>query len=205
MDATLAQELLLLAYVDASGRARVGSIELDCGLAGAALSELSLAGRIDSVDGRVRVLDPAPTGDAECDTVLARIAGEGSSRKPDWWVGKLRHGQRNRLLVRLVDQGVLRMEQQDVLWLFSVRRYFAVDPGIRSSTRAQLERVVVHGGVPDARTASLVALLDAAGLARRTFPELDRNQRKIRMSQLGEGQWVAAAVRKAIRSIQSSA
>jgi len=205
MDATLAQELLLIAYDDVSGRRRTGSIELDCGIAGAALSELSLAGRIEMVDGRVRVIDPAPTGDAESDAALAWIAGEASVRKPDWWVGKLRHGQGNRLLARLTDRGVLRMELQDVLWLFSVRRYFAVDPGIRSATRSRLERVVVHGGEPDARTAALVALLNACGMTRRTFPELDRKQLKIRMGQLVEGQWVGAAVRKAIRSIQSSA
>jgi hypothetical protein len=66
----------------------------------------------------------------------------------------------------------------------------------------------VHGGVPDARTAALAALLNASGLGRRTFPELDRRQLKIRMSsmsELNEGQWVSAAVRKAIQSSQSSA
>ena len=63
---------------------------------------------------------------------------------------------------------------------------------------------MVHGGVPDARTAGLAALLNAAGLARRTFPELDRRQLKIRMGELGEGQWVGSAVRKAIQSLQSS-
>jgi hypothetical protein len=64
---------------------------------------------------------------------------------------------------------------------------------------------VVHGGVPDARTAGLAALLNASGLGRRTFPELDRRQLKIRMSELSEGQWVSVAVRKAIQSLQSSA
>jgi hypothetical protein len=180
VNTTLAQELLLIAYDDA-GRARGGSIELDCGIAGAALSELSLAGRIDLVDGRVRVIDNAPTGDPDSDAALARIAAEGSGRKPDWWIGKLRHGQRNRLLNRLVDRGVLRMELQNVLWLFSVRRYFAMDPRIRSVTRSRLEYAVLRGGDPDARTAALVALLNACGLTRRAFPELDRKQLKIRM------------------------
>jgi hypothetical protein len=33
MTATLAEELLLVACIDATGRAKVGSIELGCGLA----------------------------------------------------------------------------------------------------------------------------------------------------------------------------
>ena len=203
MDARLAQELLLIA-IDDAGRTRGGSTELDCGIAGAALSELSLAGRIGVVDGRVRVTDSAPTGDPESDAALARIAGETKARKPDWWVDKLRHGQRNRLLARLVEGGVLRMERQDVLWLFSLRRYFAIDPRVTSVTRLRLEHVVVRGGHPDARTAALVTLLHACGLTRRAFPELDGKQLKTRMGELGDGQWVGAAVRKAIDSLQSS-
>jgi hypothetical protein len=202
----MAQELLLIAYDDATGRAKPGgSVELDCGVAGAVLQELSLAGRIGLVDGRVTVLDPTPVGDPETDAALARIAGEEKGRKPDWWVSRLRFGLRNRELARLVDSGLLRLERRAVLRLFSSRRYFAVQAGIRSATRSQLERVVVHGGVPDARTAGLAALLNASGLARRTFPELGRKQLKIRMNELSEGQWVSAAVRKAIQSLQSSA
>jgi hypothetical protein len=203
--ATIPEELLLLAYDEVTGRSKPGgSIELDCGIAGAVLHELRLAGRIDVVGGLVTVLDPTPVAEPECDAVLGRVAAAEKGRKPDWWVSRLRFGMRNRLLARLVDGGVLRMERRDVLWLFSARRYFAVDTGIRSAARARLERVVVHGGEPDARTAALASLLSATGLARRTFPEQDRKQLKTRMGRLGEGDWVSAAVRKAIRSIQSS-
>jgi hypothetical protein len=208
MAATLAEELLFIAYDD-TGRAKPGgSIELDCGMAGAVLQELSLAGRIGLVDGKVTILDATPVGDLESDAALGRIAGAEKGRKPDWWVSRLRFGMRNRMLARLVDSGALRMERRDVLWLFSSRRYFAVQAGVRTGIRARLEHVVVHGGVPDARTAALAALLNASGLARRTFPEVDRRALKTRMGELGEpseGQWVSAAVRKAIQSSQSSA
>jgi hypothetical protein len=205
VSAPLPEELLLLGYDDVTGQAKMGSIELDCGLAGAVLVELRLAGRIDVIDGRVAVLDPTPVGDAESDAVLARIAGEQKRRKPDWWVAKLRHGMRNRLLARLIDRGVLRMQLQELLWGFSVRRYFAIDSGITSTARSRLERVVVHNLDPDARTAALATLLNVCGVARRVFPDLGRKQLKVRMAQLAEGQWPSVAVRDAIRSIQSSA
>jgi Golgi phosphoprotein 3 GPP34 len=203
MDGTLAEELLLIAYNDTTGRSESGSTELDCGLAGALLVELTLARRIDIVDGKVVVMDPAPTGDALVDGALTRIAGEQRARKPDWWVGKLKTGVRDELLARLTKRGVLQMQRRKVWKLFPVRRYPTLDAGIESAARSRLQSVVGHGTQPDARTAALASLLDACGLARRTFPDLDRKQLKLRMKELGEGQWTSDAVRKAIQSIQA--
>ena len=186
MNPTIPEQLLLIAY-DENGRAKTGgSIELDCGLAGAVLLELSLAGRIHLVDGKVEAPDRTPVGDPEIDAALERIAAEGKRRKPDWWVSRLRSGMRNRLLARLVDGGQLQLELHDLLWLFSVRRYVPSATGVRSTTRARLDRVVVHNGEPDARTAGLAALVNASGLARRTFPDYDRKQLKVRMRELSE-------------------
>lgn len=203
MDVSLAEELLLLGYNDETGRAEVGSPQLDCGLAGAVLVELALAGRVEVIDGKLTVLAPAPVGDVEADAALGRITGEGKERKPEWWVGKLRSGIRDRLLDRLTDRGVQQQRRQKVLGLFPVRRYPTVDSAPEAATRARLELVVAQGRRADARTAALASLLDACGLARRTFPDLDRGQLKARMHQLNEGQWTSAAVRKAIQWIQA--
>ncbi|WP_460351633.1 hypothetical protein [Actinoallomurus acanthiterrae] len=43
MPETMAEELLLLAY-DLRGKCRIGPVELDCGVGGAMLSDLRLAG-----------------------------------------------------------------------------------------------------------------------------------------------------------------
>jgi hypothetical protein len=203
MDATLAEELLLIAYNDKTGRSEGGSTELDCGLAGALLVQLALAGSIDVVDGKVVVMDRTPTGDALVDSALTRIAGERRARKPDWWVGKLKTGVRDELLARLTKRGVLQMQRRKVLKLFPVRRYPTLDPGVESAAQSRLQSVVVHGAQADARTAALASLLDACRLARRTFPDVDRKQLKLRMTELGEGQWTSDAVRKAIQSIQA--
>jgi hypothetical protein len=204
MDVSLAEELLLIAYDHKTGRASTGSAELDCGLAGAVLLELTLAGRIDVIDSKVRVLDTAPTGEPLTDGALVRIARERKARKPEWWVGKLRSGLRVGLVARLTERGVLRLERHRVMGLFPVRRYPSVDPALENAARARLELAVVKGVEPDARTAALASLLDACGLAKRTFPELDRRQLKARMKEINEGQWAGAAVRKAIQSIHAA-
>ena len=204
MDVTLAEELLLIAYNDETGKASTGAAELDCGLAGAVLLELALAGRIDVVDGKVTVLDPAATGEPVTDSALARISHERKARKPEWWVGKLHSKLRPRVLARLTERGVLRLERHRVMGLFPVQRYPSVDPAVESAARARLDLAVVKGVEPDARTAALASLLHACGLAKRTFPDLDRRQLKARMKEINEGQWAGAAVRKAIQSIQAA-
>jgi hypothetical protein len=88
MDASLPEELLLIAYNATTGW-QGGATELGCGLAGAVLVELTLAGRIDVVDGRMQAVDATPTGDPVLDDAPARIATSKKIRKPDWWVGTL--------------------------------------------------------------------------------------------------------------------
>ena len=56
----LAEELLLLAYDDQTGKATGSRIGLDLGMAAAVLVDLALAGRVAYVDGYLKVIDPTP-------------------------------------------------------------------------------------------------------------------------------------------------
>ena len=58
----IAEELLLLAYDNESGKATGSRIGLDLGMAAAVLVELALAGRIAYADGMIVVIDHPPTG-----------------------------------------------------------------------------------------------------------------------------------------------
>jgi hypothetical protein len=205
MDVSLADELLLFGYDDLTGRAEVASADLECGLAGAWMMELALARRIDVLDGKVSVLDDAPLGDAEADTALGRIAGEDKPHPPEWWIDRLRPGLRERMLDRLTDRGMLRLERGRTMLVVPVRRYVSADSAAESAARARLEDVVVRGAEPDARTAALASLLDACGLARRSLPDdIDPGELEARMKQLRDGQWTSDAVRAAIQSIQAA-
>ena len=69
----LAEELLLLAYDDETGKATGSRIGLDLGMAAAVLVELALAGRIAYADGDLIVVsDPTPIGEPIADAVLAK-------------------------------------------------------------------------------------------------------------------------------------
>ncbi|MEU9891413.1 GPP34 family phosphoprotein [Sphaerisporangium sp. NPDC051011] len=199
MDVTIAEELLLLAYRDDTGKPLIGSTELDAGLAGALLADLFVARRLGLEGGKVVVLDPAPTGDEELDAVLAHVAAD-HERKPAAWVSKIKSmALRKRLLSRLAGRGVLSERSTKVLGLFPSRSYPEQDPAVERAVRARLAGVLA-GAEPDERSAVLIGVLNACKLDRKLFPEADRR----RVKEVVEGDWAGPAVAKTIAAVNAA-
>lgn len=154
----LAEELLLLAYDDTTGKATMPRISLDLGMAAAVLVELALAGRIAYADGSLTVLDPTPTGEPFSDDVLSRIAAD-TPHTPASWVQRLRHGLRDRILADLCRQGVVRDVDETELGFIHVHRYPVVDSSIEAETRQRLAEALTGAAAPDERTAALATLV----------------------------------------------
>lgn len=153
----LAEELLLLAYDDETGKATMPRISLDLGMAAAVLVELALAGRIAYSDGALTVVDPTPTGEPVTDDVLARIAAD-TPHSASSWVQRLRHGLRDKILGDLCDQGVVRDVDETELGFIHVHRYPVVDRSVEADTRSRLAEALT-GAAPDERTAALATLV----------------------------------------------
>ena len=89
-EVSLIEELLLLTLEDSGGEFdEVPEVYLTCGIAGGALMELSLKGRIDSDLTELWAVDQTPTGDAILDQVLAEIAAEPTRLDPRAWIVRL--------------------------------------------------------------------------------------------------------------------
>jgi hypothetical protein len=155
--ATLADELVLLAYRGDTGRSTVSQIALDLGLAAAILLELVLRGRI-TVDGGVLVADPADTGEPVLDEMLSRIRAD-VPRSAASWVQRLRHNLRELVLSGLVQRGVVRDQPEAALDHIPLHRYPTVDSTLQQRARARLLDVIVRRAVPDERTAALATLV----------------------------------------------
>ncbi|GII63445.1 hypothetical protein Skr01_35300 [Sphaerisporangium krabiense] len=200
MDVTIAEELLLLAYREDTGKPLVPTTALDAGLAGALLADLFVAGRIGLEAKRLVVLDPTPLGDEELDAALARIAGDARERKPDAWVTRLRSADlRDRVLRRLAGRGVLSERTTKVLGLFTTRSYPEADPSVELASRGRLGEVLA-GAEPDERSAVLIGLLHACRLLPKIFPDADR----ARVKEIIEGDWAGPAVAKAIAAVNAA-
>ncbi|BCJ58622.1 GOLPH3/VPS74 family protein [Micromonospora endophytica] len=153
----LAEELLLLAYDDETGKSTMPRISLDLGMAAAVLIELALAERIAYADGTLTAVDPTPTGEPITDDVLARIAAD-TPHSPSSWVQRLRHGLRDRILGDLCDHGVVRDVDETELGFIHVHRYPVLDGSVEADTRQRLAAALT-GAAPDERTAALATLV----------------------------------------------
>ncbi|WP_327032917.1 GOLPH3/VPS74 family protein [Micromonospora ureilytica] len=154
----LAEELLLLAYDDTTGKATMPRISLDLGMAAAVLVELALAGRIAYADGSLAVIDPTPTGEPFTDDVLSRIAAD-TPHTPASWVQRLRHGLRDRILADLCRQGVVQDVDETELGFIHVHRYPVMDSSVEAETRQRLAEALTGAAAPDERTAALATLV----------------------------------------------
>ncbi|WP_169983997.1 GPP34 family phosphoprotein [Microbispora sp. H10836] len=200
MTLTIAEEVLLLAYREDTGKPMIGSLELDCALAGALLAELAIRGRVGFDGKKLRVEDGAPLGDEELDATLSRIIGEARRRDASWWVGKLRMGRlRKRLLTRLAARGVLSEQEGKILGIFPTTRYPELDPRHEQGVRERVQNVLT-GAEPDERTAVLFAVMHAAKLDRKAFPDAPKD----RIKEIAQGQWTGEAVRKTIASVHAA-
>lgn len=203
----LAEELLLLALDDESGKVVV--TELDKGLAGAVLVELTLAERIrvaekgESVRAGRLVLRPGPEpGDPILAGALALLAHR-EGRKPQYVLDALAKDLRRRLADRLVQAGVLRREKRKMLGLFPAERLPAQDSTHEATVRERI-RDALCGAEPDERTAALISLLSALNAVTKVVDVPDRRAANRRAKEIAKGQWAAAAVRKAIEAVNAA-
>src|SRR5215471_11871474 len=210
----LAEDLLLLVTDDASGRLSAPAEQVDAGLGGANLVELTLRNKVDLTGaqdpgkrGRIIVRDPSPAGDAVLDAALEiLIARQG--KRPSTLIKPLSKNLRRTLYQRLADRGVVRAERGRVLDVFPVRRWPAEDASEEAEVRRLMTQALVQQEAPDTRTAALIALAHAVGcvdkIVDRRQHGLSKRQLRARAAQIAEGNWASAAVRKAIEEMMAA-
>ncbi|GAB1819681.1 GOLPH3/VPS74 family protein [Herbidospora sp. RD11066] len=200
MTSIIAEDVLLLGYDEKTGQPTISSIGLNAGLAGAILAELAINGRLSLADKKVVVTDATPVGDPELDAALERIAAEAKVREPEWWIGKLNGDQlRQRLLVRLVENGVLSEEKSKILGLFKTVKYPELDGSVERAVRQKVESVLT-GAEPDPRTAVVIGIMHATKALKKQFPGTD----DARVKEITEGDWAGEGVKQAIAAVEAA-
>ena len=210
----LAEDLLLLVTDDASGRLAAAGSQVDAGLGGANLVELTLLGKVDITgeqdqgkSGRIIVRDPVPPEDDVLDAALETLAARQGS-KPSAVIGPLGKNLRPVLYERLAAAGVLRAERGRALGLFPTRTWPTQDPGHEAEVRQLVTRALVQPGEPDERTAALIALLHALRCEHKVVDpkayQLSRRQLRARAAEVAQGSWASEAVRKAIDEMMAA-
>ena len=203
---TFAEEFLLLAHDEDSGDfAEIGFQVMSSVLAGAALMDLALQGRIDSDQHHLILVDPKPVDEPILDFCLARIA---ETREPksiqDWITALAIHGARLRSLTidRLLARGILERANKRFLWVFHTRVYPLIDERETVEVKRRIADILFTDDIPDPRDTFLLALAERSGLLTEVFSQAVAEDRRERIQQLLHLDLLGQAVNKAIRHIQ---
>ncbi|WP_406146725.1 GPP34 family phosphoprotein [Streptomyces sp. NBC_01012] len=198
---TLPEELLLLALDPVRGKPYCRGRFLAYGIAGAALAELELQGRIAEERGRVVVVKPLAPPDPLLAEFLRGLPPAGKSRFGSGvparrWVRRSARRAEGLYLDALVKRGVLRRERHRFLGLFPYHRHPA---GAASTAEQVWQRFDASraAGHPDRRGRLLAALAAAVELPS-VVRQGDRRTRKAARA-LAREEWPALAVQRNVR------
>ena len=210
----MAEDLLLLVTDDASGRLSAPAAQVDAGLGGANLVELTLRNKVDlsgegdqGKPGRIIVRDPSPAGDAVLDAALEIIIAH-QGKKPSTVIRPLSKNLRQGLYQRLADGGVVRAEQGRILGVFPTHRWPAQDASHEAEVRRLVTQVLVHQVAADTRIAALIALLRALECEDKIVDPgqhgLSKRELRARAEKIAEGNWASQVIRKAIEETMAA-
>jgi hypothetical protein len=189
---SLGEDLVLLSIRPDKGTLTTGE-RIGFGLMGSELVRLAAAGRIDIQRGRILVLSPVPTGDAELDAALESLLRARRPPRPTNWVGSPRRGILVAYLNRLAAAGAIRADRGRIFGT----RYFIADPGRVAAARSRLDAIALSTGMVDLAQAALGGLAHAIVLDRVLYPGLAGRVVRKRLAEMGKGQWTVAAVSRA--------
>lgn len=205
---TLAEDLVLLAFDDESGRSVINQTYLDSAIAGALLLELVRLGRVtpSAPTGRsghrtAVVTDPSPIGDPLLDLALSRLTAKPLTMGKA--VEALVKGSRQAALDRLVERGLVRRDKSRVLGILRLTSWPAADVAHEAELRQKLSATLHDAADPDPETAALVALLHAV----KALPKViggDKKALKARAEEIIGERWTDEAVRVAVKEVYTA-
>jgi hypothetical protein len=202
-----AAELFLLLTDDKGGPASWGT-QTGWALSAATIADLLIEGRVvldEQKDPRLHVVDPTPTGRAVPDKVLARAAQK-EGAKLSALVQDGRMNPEAEVVAELERQGVVTVVPKRLLGLVAEKRP-TVDPGPEREIRERL-RTVLIGGQPSATDATLLAILQALGVAKKVLDResegMSAKQLKQRVEEASREVPVGAALKRAIDSLNTA-
>ena len=202
-----AEETILLLLNDGDGRfARVPKWSLDYALAGGVLMDLALENRIDTDLEGLILIDDTPTGDALLDPTLADIVA-GKERTTNFWLEHTADSAdsiREQALNRLIDQGILEVQDDRFLWVFRSRRYPSIDGTAEREVKLRIMGVLFSDEIPSPRDVVIICLADACGIFKGLLSSRELDNVGERIDQVRRLDLIGQALSKGIRDIEMS-
>ncbi len=205
---SLPEELLLALLDEESGYFRqVPGWNLNCAMAGAALGELSLRGRIDTDLESLTLVDATDTGRPVLDPILREISTETETHDARYWVERL--APQSESMIPLALDGLVRRQILDLhpgdFYTFTKRPPQDETPQgdvhlAGESVRARLTRIIFSDEIPGPRDVIITGLINTCRVFHLMFQIDEEVEERIQfVSQMDLiGQAIAAAVSQSI-------
>lgn len=202
-----AAEIFLLLTNDEGGPASWGT-QSGWALSAAAIADLLIEERLvleDQKDPKVRVVDSTLTGRATLDKVLLRV-GEKDGARLSALVQDRKLNPEAEVVEALLDKGIVDVVPSRMLGLIGEKRP-TLDPQPEREIRDRL-RSILAGGRPSATDATLLAILQGLGVAKKVLAEesngMSAKDLKRRIEAASKEVAVGAAVKRAIDSLNAA-
>ena len=203
-----AEELLLLTLDDENGRfARVPDRLMRYALAGGVLMDLALENRIDTDLKNLILVDSTPLQDSLLDPTLADIAQADDTRDARFWVERtaLRADTiREVALNRLVEQGILKREEDRFMWVFQARRYPIIDNTAEREVKLRIMEVLFSDQIPGPRDVVIIGLAHACDIFKEILSTRELARVSDRIDQVRKLDLIGQAMSQAITDIELS-
>jgi hypothetical protein len=203
-DLKISEKFLLLSLEESSGRFHSKSVYIDHGLVGAILFELTQNEIIELKGNKVILKNNSYTGDFIMDSFIESIKRSKKIRSIRYWIKKL--GKRAKtfkrfILFRFVENKILTIENEKILWFINKTRYPTLNEEPELKIKEHLYSIVLNKGKPQDEQAMLLSLINVCHLISSVFPQ-DQNYptSKKRIKEISKGNIIGKAVRKTIKA-----
>lgn len=205
----LLEELLLLNIHEEKGTIPFyASSKIDACLAGAFLMELELLHRVKANKKTLEIIDRTPTGDSHLDSLLKLIDNSKRLRSPAHWIAKskgmFKHLRRESL-EHLVECGLLREEDHQVLVFFSSTVYPVRDDRPIKEIRDRVRLTILRGETPSPRTTHLISLIHVSGITHTLFDKDERHEARKKIKSIVKEDLLAQAILQMIQGSNTAA
>jgi hypothetical protein len=205
---TLAEQLLLLALDDETGKLRsLPDRSLDYALAGAILADLTRVGRIQVTADTIDIVDPTPVESTPEDFGLLDIeqAGVKSLRGALSHLAGDAHGLRKRLTQQLVEKGILREEDKEFLWVFHFSRYPLADATAENAVRQRLRNRILKPELPlSGSDHVLISLIHVCRMEDLLLSTDEQERHRGRIEEIFQQDRIGKAVMECLEEIQKA-
>lgn len=209
-DLALYEEILLLALGDEKGTITTGAM-YPYALGGAVLAELLLRNNITvKSSGKkklVEVADPTPTGSPLLDECIVRIRESKKEASVQTWLTRFANlkNLKHRVAERLCDRGVLKADEDKVLFFFTRRIYPENAHGPEEELIHRMRDAVLNNEETiDARTVVIISLAKSAAMLKPVFDRKELKAHKDRLESIVKGECIGEAARQAIEAVEAA-